>query len=147
MAFPTMDESRHPMLSKQQPGNAEEYYFEDDQSDVTTVSLTAEARGKPAETRKRSPSDSSWWSAHDITSSKKRQARRLVVILTWTRWGVVVVLQSIIIMIMLWRNIRGGGETDSALKGKTVETGGDINGLYKTRKNPQLPEVMKQSST
>ncbi len=136
MAFPTMDESRHPMLSGQQPGNDEDYYFQDNESDVTTVSLTGAPYGKPADTRRRSPSDSSWWSAHDNTSSKKRQAPRLVVVLTWARWGVVVLLQSIIILIMLWRNIRGGGETDAALKGKTVETGGDINGLYKTREQP-----------
>ena len=54
--------------------------------------------------------------------------------MAWTCWGVVVFLQSIIIF-LLWRQpVRGEmpGESDDVLKGKTIETGDDINGLYKT---------------
>jgi hypothetical protein len=50
----------------------------------------------------------------------------------WIRWGIVVALQAVIIVLLSWPHITGRGETDAVLKGKFVETGGDINGLYKT---------------
>ena len=54
--------------------------------------------------------------------------------LTWLRWGVVVLLQGAILLLLWRQNVSSDlvGESDAVLKGRVVETGGDINGLYKT---------------
>jgi len=52
----------------------------------------------------------------------------------WLRWSVVVFLQAIIIAVLLLPRLVNKGEIDPVLKGKVVETGDDINGLYKTGK-------------
>lgn len=53
--------------------------------------------------------------------------------LTWFRWSVVVFLQSVILFLIWWQRVREPtGEAERVLKGKVVETGGDINGLYQT---------------
>lgn len=60
---------------------------------------------------------------------------RLLTVLTWTRWGVVVFFQGIIIMMLLptsgvlsdgW----AGLGTASGWTQEQTETGGDVNGLY-----------------
>jgi hypothetical protein len=62
---------------------------------------------------------------------------RLRTIFTWSRWGIVVFLQGIIIMLLLptsgvlsegW-SLKGLGSASGWDQSKT-ETGGDINGLY-----------------
>ena len=60
---------------------------------------------------------------------RKRQCRRSNVqyALTWFRWGSVVVLQSIAIILLLNNTKTSRG---SAWAEEDTETGGDINGLY-----------------
>ena len=53
---------------------------------------------------------------------------------TWLRWSIVVFLQAIIIAVHLLPKLVSKGEVDPILKGKVIETGDDINGLYKTCK-------------
>jgi hypothetical protein len=58
--------------------------------------------------------------------------------LNWTRWGVLVALQLLILtgMALLCRTLEENwAERDIELRGKNIETGDDINGLYKTSKN------------
>ncbi|KIV98730.1 uncharacterized protein PV09_09513 [Verruconis gallopava] len=68
--------------------------------------------------------------------SRKASDRRIESVLTWGRWLVVVTLQFILIMLvlLLWKQPqpRISHETVSELKGKFVETGDDVNGLYTT---------------
>lgn len=130
MPFAETEKSKYTMLSHHDIRlDEEEYDLGDHESDTTKVS-PLESYQKQALLR-RSPSYSSTWSA-DSNPTHSR-ARATVRLLTWLRWGIVVGLQSIMIMLLLWRNISAGdNETQSVLKGKVVETGGDINGLYKT---------------
>ncbi|EXJ76932.1 hypothetical protein A1O3_10089 [Capronia epimyces CBS 606.96] len=128
MAFRASDESRYPMLSNRRSEDEEEDEFEDQdiedhRSDVSKGSSTTlyEITGLK---QKQKPSS---------ISSRASQKDRL----TWIRWAAMVVLQSLIILLLLGRDMwpsRGerDRETDPVLKGKVVETGGDINGLYKT---------------
>ncbi|OAG34714.1 hypothetical protein AYO21_11106 [Fonsecaea monophora] len=127
------DESTQPMLSQYRMRDVEEDIpLDDNESDVTRVAPHAGIFGKMGRLRARSPSDMSTWS-YNAPNTQTRRHQSLVVVLTWFRWGMVILLQTII-LVLLWRQGRTGtgGEMDPELKGKTVETGGDINGLYKT---------------
>jgi len=67
--------------------------------------------------------------------SRYERSSKLTLILTWVRWGIVVFLQMIIIVILMPTD---GGmsfpSVQSWLKGgwsiDKTETGGDVNGLY-----------------
>lgn len=64
-------------------------------------------------------------------NSTKRPSRysrntKVQTILTWSRWGFVVVLQSVMIFLLL----RNPSTTDKGWTQQDTETGGDINGLY-----------------
>jgi len=74
---------------------------------------------------------------YDPSRTDRSESSRLRSILTWSRWGVVVFLQGIIIMLLLptsgvlseeW-SFKGLGPAAGWDQSKT-ETGGDINGLY-----------------
>ena len=131
MPLSTKDESRYPMLPSRTPEDFEEEDIEENASDISKDSATTLCE-KSSRRRKHSYG-ASWSSTH---SGLQRNSPSLPVFLTWLRWGVIVGLQSIIILLVLVRQHTGkaGGETDAVLKGKVVETGGDINGLYKTCK-------------
>jgi hypothetical protein len=58
-------------------------------------------------------------------STERRKEARLV----WLRWSIVVVLQTVIVVLLA---IRPTSQTQA--NPAEVETGGDINGLYPTRK-------------
>lgn len=57
--------------------------------------------------------------------SKSSNAQRVLV---WLRWGSIVILQGIIVLLLLWRR-----SEDEAWSQVDTETGGDINGLYVPR--------------
>lgn len=63
-------------------------------------------------------------------SSRPSRSSRLQTTLTWLRWGTVVALQAVIIVLLVWKP---EGENAGWAKDDT-ETGGDINGLYVPRK-------------
>ena len=84
---------------------------------------------KSGHVRDRQDSYSSSWSSDTITPSRK--SRSSANFLIWLRWGIVVSLQTMIVFMLWWRQVITL-ETDTVLKNKVVETGGDINGLYKT---------------
>lgn len=109
---------------------------EDNQSDSTKSSLTAEIFDMTQLLPPREKLDLSASAlARRRSAKKKRDIRNFWV---WLRWGVVIGLQAIIILLLSARY----GETkeaevslpDLAAGDRSVETGGDINGLYKTRK-------------
>lgn len=60
---------------------------------------------------------------------KSSRALRKQNILTWIRWGSIVALQLIMILVLL---LREGDKPKETMK--AIETGDDINGLFKTRK-------------
>ena len=130
MVLPTIEECRSPLLTNHQRQDSDE--IEDNESDTTRVAVSAPHEKSVHWVRSRSLSDSSWRSSSPLSS--RRTARSSKTFLTWLRWAVIVSLQSIIISIMVWQRVKGGGEMDEELKGKVVETGGDISGLYKTCK-------------
>lgn len=91
----------------------------------------------------RNDSYASSWSCDTISPSPSKKSRRPSThsLLTWLRWAVVVGLQTILIFLLCRSPSHGGrgggvgGEMDAVLIGKTpIETGDDINGLYKTCK-------------
>jgi hypothetical protein len=131
--FPS-DESSMPMLPQHHlVRDEEEIPLDDNESDVTKVCSGA-PYGKSVHIRERSPSNLSTWSYDAPMPARTRRRQLTLQAMTWLRWSVVVFLQTVMI-ILLWRqNVRGGasGESDTVLKGKIVETGDDINGLYKT---------------
>jgi hypothetical protein len=64
--------------------------------------------------------------------SKYGKSPRLEAILTWARWGTIVLLQGLILVLLLptsgvlidgWSMVGGWSQSET-------ETGGDINGLY-----------------
>ena len=121
-----------PMLSTRQVEDEDEFDLEDNDSCSTKVSSTASFDKAANE-----PYGLPWPNATTKSSRKsKAQARRGEDLWTWIRWATIVSLQCIIIITILLRRREGkegGEESESILKGKVVETGGDINGLYKTR--------------
>lgn len=106
--------------------------LEDNGSDTTRVS--GEAFHKPYFLPSERVSDQS-----ALSIAQRRAIRRVERsgrIWIWLRWGVVVVLQVIIVILL---SVTRGGNTisnDSPVMlragNKAVETGGDINGLYMT---------------
>jgi len=58
--------------------------------------------------------------------SKSSNAQRA---LMWLRWGSIVTLQGIIVLLLLWKR-----SEDGVWSQVDTETGGDINGLYVPRK-------------
>nr|KAK5447382.1 hypothetical protein LTR18_002961 [Exophiala xenobiotica] len=141
MSPPTKDESTFPMLgSHRSEGEYDDVDIEEqhasdllsNKTSSTTTVYEKSALALASRNRDRQDSYSSSWSSADtITTPSSRKSRRsFAPFLTWIRWGVAVGLQSIIIFLLLCQR----KDTDSLLdgKGKVVETGGDINGLYKT---------------
>jgi hypothetical protein len=61
------------------------------------------------------------------TQLSTKSIPRVELYLTWLRWGFVVVLQALILVVLLVRKSDGGCPLE-------VETGGDINGLYRPSK-------------
>lgn len=61
------------------------------------------------------------------------RAKRAQMALTWIRWGTIIGLQLLIVTLLFWRLPSSSDQMGSGDFG-TVETGGDINGLYKTCK-------------
>lgn len=117
----TTDESTVPMLGKNSL---------DDLYDHDIEELAANMKDSPARNlHGRQDSYTSSWSFDTVTPSIK--SRPLLHFLTWLRWGVLVGLQ-IIIIFLLWQRKGTEGETDIPLRGKVVETGGDINNIFKT---------------
>ena len=68
------------------------------------------------------------------TRSQSKSSSRVEAYLTWLRWGIVIVLQMAMLTVLLLRTSTG----DCPLE---VETGGDINGLYRTCKFGHVSEI------
>ncbi|KAJ9495636.1 hypothetical protein H2202_008924 [Exophiala xenobiotica] len=140
MSPPTKDESTFPMLgSHRSEGEYDDVDIEEQHASDLLSSKPSSTPGLyeksalalASRNRDRQDSYSSSWSADTITTPSSRKSRRsFAPFLTWIRWGVAVGLQSIIIFLLLCQR----KDTDAVLgvKGEVVETGGDINGLYKT---------------
>lgn len=114
--------------------------LEDNESDTTKAFMTAESFDKAHLLPFRlnpNPSDS--------ISARTRLAKRVKELdnfWTWLRWGVIVGLQTTLILLISVnhgkdRSLRDT-QKDSTLGDIVVETGGDINGLYKTCKCQNL---------
>lgn len=82
-------------------------------------------------------------------NGEKRMSRtkRAQMALTWVRWGTIVGLQLVIVMLLFWKLPSSSDEMGSGEFG-TVETGGDINGLFKTCKSFPLftPRIVFEQS-
>lgn len=66
------------------------------------------------------------------TAASAREERELrSVRLVWLRWGAIVILQTMIIVLLTLQSRAQKPGLDAS---SDVETGGDINGLYPTRK-------------
>jgi hypothetical protein len=65
---------------------------------------------------------------------KKRTTRlrisRTQEMLSWVRWGVILALQCVIIVLLLSRGLSEGMKDSKVWTQADTETGGDINGLY-----------------
>lgn len=115
-------ESTIPMLGRHSP---EDYYDPDIEEHSTDV-----IKGSETELyHNRQDSYTSWCSSDTITPSRNSWPSKNH--LTWLRWAVLVGLQSVIIFLLCHRP-GAESEVDPTLKGKVVETGDDINELYKT---------------
>jgi len=62
------------------------------------------------------------------------RAKRVQEALTWVRWGTVVSLQLLIVILLFIKMPNGSDEMGAGEFGK-VEMGGDINGIYKSSKS------------
>jgi hypothetical protein len=128
MSFQPVDESKQPMLGIHKLEAWDEEDVEENASDISKHSSSSTLLGQPI-SRKHSYGPS--WSS---LSSSSNTSSLSTLLMTWLRWAVVVVLQSVIIALLVCQTIlHRTGETETVLKGKSVETGEDINGLYKTR--------------
>ena len=67
------------------------------------------------------------WEVRDSSSASKRQVSFTDTLLIWLRWGTVVGLQIIIVVLLL----RPSNKTLAA-ESRVVETGSDVNGIYET---------------
>ncbi|KAL6874777.1 hypothetical protein J3F83DRAFT_728656 [Trichoderma novae-zelandiae] len=116
-----------------QPRGGQDVDLEDNASDTTKTSSTAHLFDKTEFLSLRDDADVSASSfAHRLVERAKMSSN----FWTWLRWGMVVGLQTIIILLLC---LKQSGSTNSsndlpglAAGGQFVETGGDINGLYKT---------------
>ncbi|KAL7807198.1 hypothetical protein V8C44DRAFT_337943 [Trichoderma aethiopicum] len=126
---------------------SEDVDLEDNASDTTKASLTAEYFDKTELLSIRDDADAS---ASSFINRLRERAKTSSNFWTWLRWGVIVCLQTILIVLLC---LKQGGNTGSrndlqglAAGGQFVETGGDINGLYKTLSHTYTylkPEVDK----
>jgi hypothetical protein len=133
MAFleATLDESKLPMLPLHDVAD-HSHDLGDHESDTTEVASIKSLEKSRIPFVRRVPTS---WDVPDPSEKHKDS------FWTWLRWGIVVGLQ-IIIALLLWRPTGlVEREFQSVLKGKHVETGGDINGLYQTR-TPSFSSVM-----
>ncbi|PTB62040.1 hypothetical protein BBK36DRAFT_1163373 [Trichoderma citrinoviride] len=116
-----------------EPQEGQDVDLEDNASDTTKISSNADVFDKTAFLSLRDDADESASSfAHRLIERAKMSSN----FWTWLRWGVVVGLQTIIILLLC---LKQGGSTNLGNDlqgigpgGQFVETGGDINGLYKT---------------
>jgi hypothetical protein len=130
MPFQQTDESKVPMLAIHALGAWDEEDIEENASDTSKHSTSSTLYDHSI---RRKHSYNSSWSSSPSPCDKSGFSSRF---LTWLRWGIIVILQSTILGLLLCQSLRRNiDETESVLKGKVVETGGDINGLFKTRKN------------
>lgn len=119
MARPTTDESRPPLL----PQYEAKYHVDDGEdanSDTTRISAISSSETMRL-LEQHSTYDSPRWKLLSLESWWM-----------WIRWGIIIVLQAVIIVLLSWPHTVGQREKDVVLKGKFIETGSDINGLYKT---------------
>jgi len=112
------EESQSPLLPRYQSK------YDDDTNEDTLSNITLS--GETPYTADKLEHDRTYV----IRSSKSGSEARW----TWLRWSIVVFLQAIIIAVLLLPKLVSKGEIDPVLKGKVIETGDDINGLYKTCK-------------
>lgn len=75
--------------------------------------------------RRRCPSDSSTWSGNTRLQKQESKRTRL---LKWLPHIIIIWLQGCILVVLLWMSVDSGRSKPPATH---VETGGDINGLYK----------------
>lgn len=108
--------------------------LEDNESDTTKFSSTIEVFDKThlLSTRENlNPSTSAF-----VQRRAAKRAKELNNFWTWLRWGVTIGLQTIIILLLSVpkdkNTTTGDNILDLTVGDKRVETGGDINGLYKT---------------
>jgi hypothetical protein len=131
------------MLAHQNHHDVEDIPLNDNESDVTHVGSTS-PYGKSSNNhiRERSPSDLSTWSYHSTTPNRAKRQKFTARALAWMRWVTIVFLQTVIIL-QLWQKSSSAAavshETEPVLKGKILETGDDISGLYKTSEQIQVP--------
>ena len=63
--------------------------------------------------------------------NKNNKSSRLDTILTWSRWGTIVLLQCLMILLLLpTSGVLSEGWSIGSWSTSKTETGGDINGLY-----------------
>jgi hypothetical protein len=97
----------------------------DNDSETTLASDSFLAKQDPLNTR------------YTTRSQQLSKAQRLSNLLTWIRWGVVVLLQGVIILLLLpasgvlgdgwsFKGSTGNGSWEMSM----TETGGDVNGIY-----------------
>jgi hypothetical protein len=117
--------------------NSDEEDLEGDESDTTKFSSTVEIYDKMHFL----PLGGNLNTSTSPLTTQRRTAKRenrLNNFWAWLRFGVIVGLQTILILLLSVNqseNKDWGGTPDQATTAaKTVETGGDINGLYKTCK-------------
>ncbi|KAM0177601.1 hypothetical protein ACHAPF_004186 [Botrytis cinerea] len=60
----------------------------------------------------------------------KKSNRKLNNVLMWARWGVVVLMQGLIVVLLLRNGKKGEADNEEGWVPGDTETGGDINGLY-----------------
>lgn len=108
--------------------------LEDNASDTTKTSSTGELFDKTAFLSLRDDADVS---APSFAHRWPKRAKMSSNFWTWLRWGTVVGLQTIMILLLCLKQSGSTNPTNNligvAAGGQFVETGGDINGLYKTR--------------
>ncbi|ETR96957.1 hypothetical protein M419DRAFT_92860 [Trichoderma reesei RUT C-30] len=107
--------------------------LEDNASDTTKTSSTGELFDKTAFLSLRDDADVS---APSFAHRWPKRAKMSSNFWTWLRWGTVVGLQTIMILLLCLKQSGSTNPTNNligvAAGGQFVETGGDINGLYKT---------------
>ena len=114
----------------------EEDDLEDNESDTTKFSSTVEIFDKTHLLPVRENLDTSISALAQRKAAKR--TKELGHFWTWLRWGVIVGLQTVLILLLSVNNNEKKDSVNSlpdlSAGDRTVETGGDINGLYKTCK-------------
>ena len=100
------------------------YALVSDDDSEGTIAGSVDSLEKPL-----SPSHYRSRRGHAARSHHRRRETRLA----WIRWGVVVALQTAIVVLLALRPSTPSSPPAAAATLKDVETGGDINGLYPTR--------------